>query len=79
MFVFCETWPFFLVFPYKSFSFALRVVSVNVGINMKTGGSDWGSRGEGARSYVTLKFFWGILNKQLKALKITSDHFQTLK
>lgn len=54
VFVFCETWPFFLVFPYKSFSFALQVVSVNVAINMKTGGRDWG---RAARSYVSLKFF----------------------
>lgn len=38
-----------------------------------------GAGGSAARSYVTLKFFFAILNKQLKALKITSDHFQTLK
>lgn len=57
VFVFCETSPFILMFPYKSFSFALQVVSVNAGIDMRAGGSDWGSRGRAARSYVTLKFF----------------------
>lgn len=58
MFVFSETWPFILMLHYESFFFALQVVSVNVGIDMKTGGSDWESRGRSAaRSYVTLKFF----------------------
>lgn len=77
VFVFCEAWPFVLMFPYKSCSFALPAVSVTVGTDMKTGGSDWGSRGRAAGSYITLKFL-GILNKQLKALKIASDQFQTL-